>query len=275
METTGGIIKIRVLKSGEITIDGSPTTMGDLEQFLPVAKAQKKTIWYYRDLAGAGPGPEAMQILKMIVDNKLPVSLSSNPDFSDYVDLEGKVHPRAEVLPEPPNVEEIFEKARQDSKAGKEVAVLRPDRVRLMIATPPRSMVPEAAIKGVESIVPSSSQRNIVVIADTTFAAGKQMPGLAEANQAIPFFGLLMGFACIGHAVWIFEGSAGALAAGCRDADLLVVDSGILPRLMKGWEGLAPVTMRNANIVVHDRTTHKLMVVKTAGATKGRLEFPN
>jgi hypothetical protein len=49
--------------------------------------------------------------------------------------------------------------------------------------------------------------------------------------QAIPFFGFLLGFAAIGHRVWVFEGHSSALQAGCREADLLIVDGGILPFL--------------------------------------------
>ena len=36
---------------------------------------------------------------------------------------------------------------------------------------------------------------------------------------------MLMGFACIGHSVWIFDGSADVFESGCREADVLIVDS--------------------------------------------------
>jgi len=73
-----------------------------------------------------------------------------------------------------------------------------------------------------------------------------------------------MGFACIGHAVWIFEGHPTALNAGCRESDLLIVDSGMLPFLSKDWIQVAQNVMCNKEIYLHDRATFRLirMVVK-------------
>lgn len=62
---------------------------------------------------------------------------------------------------------------------------------------------------------------------------------LQSAAQTVPFLGILMGFASIGHSVWIFEGHASALEAGCRDADVLIVDGGMVPHLMEEWEQVA------------------------------------
>ena len=78
--------------------------------------------------------------------------------------------------------------------------------------------------------MPSSVKRNIAVIANTELQAVTK-----EISKAIPFVGMLMGFAYIGHAVWIFEGHPDALEAGCRDADVLIVDGGMAPFLSKDW----------------------------------------
>ena len=51
------------------------------------------------------------------------------------------------------------------------------------------------------------------------------------------------------------------LAAGCRDADLLLVDGGMLPFLAENWAATAMGVMRNKEIYVHDRDTYKLMRV--------------
>jgi hypothetical protein len=54
-------------------------------------------------------------------------------------------------------------------------------------------------------------KRNIAAIAYT------ELSGLrSDISKTIPFFGILLGFAYIGHAVWIFEGHGSALVAGCR-----------------------------------------------------------
>jgi hypothetical protein len=82
---------------------------------------------------------------------------------------------------------------------------------------------------------------------------------LQAASRAIPFFGLLMGFASLGHAVWIFDAKASSLPkVGCRDADVVIVDGACRPTLAAGWQASAQETMRGKQILVHDRETHQL-----------------
>lgn len=74
----------------------------------------------------------------------------------------------------------------------------------------------------------------------------------------------LLAFAYIGHAVWVFEGHFSALAAGCRDADLLLVDGGLVPFLQPDWIKVVSPVMRNPEIYVHDRATYALKKVTAA-----------
>ena len=67
-----------------------------------------------------------------------------------------------------------------------------------------------------------------------------------------------MGLSYIGHAVWLFEGHASALAAGCRDADVLFVDGEMVSHLQVDWVQVAASTMRHKEIYVHDRKTFAL-----------------
>ena len=70
-----------------------------------------------------------------------------------------------------------------------------------------------------------------------------------------PFLGLLLGLAYIGHSVWIFEGHPSALAAGCRNADVLIVDGDMVPHLQEDWTAVASSVMRHREIYVHDRAS--------------------
>ena len=121
-------------------------------------------------------------------------------------------------------------------------------------------------------MIPSAVKRNVVAIAYTGFATGAAVPSLQDASKSVPFLGILMGLSYMGHSVWIFEGHASALAAGCRDADVLIVDSGMRPFLHAGWEEEASKVMRNANILFHDRATFQLRVIRKVGSS-GALEF--
>jgi hypothetical protein len=94
-------------------------------------------------------------------------------------------------------------------------------------------------------------------------------------SRAIPFLGLLMGLSYLGHAVWIFEGHPSALAAGVREADILIVDSAMAGFLSPGWQDTAAAAMRNANLLMVDRATMQLGVLRKIGAGQGKLEFPN
>jgi hypothetical protein len=80
----------------------------------------------------------------------------------------------------------------------------------------------------------------------------------ANISKAIPFFGMLLGFAYIGHAVWVFEGHSSALGHGCRNADVLLVDGAMVPFLQLDWQTVASRVMRRPEIYVHDRQTFRL-----------------
>jgi hypothetical protein len=88
------VVKISVLSNGDIFEDGQKVTIDQLATSLQKAKAASGKVWYYREAAGQEPPAVAMQVMKIVVDNGLPISLSTKPDFSDYVDEKGQTHQR-------------------------------------------------------------------------------------------------------------------------------------------------------------------------------------
>jgi|SRR6185369_2715835 hypothetical protein len=251
------ILKVSVLVSGSVLLDGEPISLEALRVKFESLKAQRPVVWYYREAASGEPPPEAMQMMKMVTDNRLPISLSSKPDFSDYVDRKGGLHPRYATW------EGVVGVVREKTTGGKYVGVIRPDRSYLLIAPPPKGSVPAQMVQMMEKMVPPRPPRTIVAIADTYFSwkPGGGIPSLAETGQAIPFFGMLLGLASIGHSVCVFPGTDESLASGCKGADLLVVDDAQIPALATGWKTIAAAVMRGANIVVHDRASFQLTPV--------------
>lgn len=75
-------------------LDGKESTLSEVRKALEGAKAKSGAVWYYRESGKGEPPPQAIEVFKLIVENKLPVSLSTKPDFSDYVDQKGQSHPR-------------------------------------------------------------------------------------------------------------------------------------------------------------------------------------
>ena len=170
--------------------------------------------------------------------------------------------PEVEVVPD---IEAIFAHARQAAAgedapppgpAARHVVVITPGRLLLFQPCPPPGSMPEHEVTAMEQLLSSQTRRKIAVIAYTELSAIQ-----ANLSRAIPFVGLLLGLAYIGHAVWVFEGHPTSLAAGCRDAQVVIVDSSMVPFLQPDWQAVVSGAMRHRSIYVHDRATFRLSPV--------------
>ena len=254
---TSPILKVSVLASGAVLLDGEGVSLTQLREKLLARKADRPVIWYYREAAQGEPPPEAMGVMKMVTENGLPISLCSKPDFSDYVDLKGRSHPRYTSW------ESVVAVVREKVAGGRYVGVIRPDRSYLLIAPPPKDSVPAKMVQMMEKMIPPNPPRTVVALADTYFSwkPGGGIPTLAETGQAIPFFGILLGLATIGHSVYVFPGTDDSLAAGCKGADLMIVDDAQIPALTSDWKATASAALRSPNVLAHNRTTFKFEAV--------------
>lgn len=171
--------------------------------------------------------------------------------------------PRMPEVDRVSNVEEVFDWVRQAARGelpspqpgpeARQVVILTPGRTLMFNACPPPGSMKPELVQIAEGMLPSKVKRNIAVIGYTEL-----MSVPFNAAGQIPFFGFLLGFAYIGHAVWVFEGHPSVLAAGCREADVLFVDGGMVPFLQPDWKEVARAAMRGKDIVVHDRATYRL-----------------
>src|SRR5437867_3010759 len=183
-------------------------------------------------------------------------------------DEHSKIEPRHLHMPEVdelPNIEELFEKARKAAAGdpglapehpGQHVIVVTPGRTLMFQPCPPPGSMPPSQVASIQQMISPKVKRNVAAIAYTELSALT-----SDLSKAVPFFGFLLGFAYIGHAVWVFEGHPSALAAGCRDADVLIVDGSMVPHLQKDWMAIASSVMRTPEIYVHDRATYSLRKV--------------
>lgn len=242
------IIRVSVLKTGELLLDGRPATLSEIELALKEGAQAGAAVWYYREDPGSQEPPAgAMSVMKLIVENRLPVRLCTKPDFSGDVSTEAS------------GLETLFAGIRE--KAARQIVILRPDGKVMMMPSMDPARTPPAAGAAVERMMPSTVKRKVAVIADTAWTLAAA-PTLVTANQAIPFFGLLMGLASIGHAVWIFDAAAvPALVAGCRSADVVIVDSERLASLPSGWHA----AVRGPQILIHDRVSYQLRKFEPPG----------
>ena len=175
---------------------------------------------------------------------------------------EDRFKPRMPEVDVVPKIETRFEQARAAAagqvelppgRSGRNVVVATPGRLLMFLPCPPPGSMPAAQVASIERMVSPAVKRNIAAVTYTELDAVN-----ADAGKTIPFLGFLYGFAYIGHAVWVFEGHETALAAGCRAADVLLVDGGMAPFLPANWQAVARGAMRHPEIYVHDRASYAL-----------------
>jgi hypothetical protein len=88
------VAKVSALASGKFLLNGQPANLAVIETEFKKLKSSNGGVWYYRENPQAEPPPQAMAVIELVVKYKLPVSMSSKPDFSDYIDENGKSRPR-------------------------------------------------------------------------------------------------------------------------------------------------------------------------------------
>jgi hypothetical protein len=257
------VLKIALMADGAIVVDGVLSNLDSLRDSIRSIAQRKGMVWYYREAAHTEAPPQSAEIVKLIIKNRVPVRLSTRPDYSDSVGLDGKPigrdgKPIHQPSPQSPaaSSEDKFELVRTRAAHG-QLVVVRSDGRYLLIPALRTVAVKAEMVATVERMIPSTTKRNVAAIADTTWA-NAETPTLEAASHAVPFFGLLMGFTSIGHSVWLFNGADNVFESGCRQADVLIVDSARVSGLPSDWQCDAATVMRNPEILVHDRTSYQL-----------------
>ncbi len=157
------------------------------------------------------------------------------------------------------DIEDVFKRARaaaaeptQDEEGiyRRQMIIVTPGRLLIGKECPLAGELPSENLAVLEKLIPRKPILQICVITYTLLEALKE-----DMRRAIPFVDYLLGFAALGHSVWVFEGHTSALAAGCRDADLLLVDSGMLPSLEvnANWRQIALSNMKGQEIKLISR----------------------
>ena len=90
------IARVAVYEDGRIELNGAKASVADVrEAFAELAK-RKGVVWYSREAADKEPHPNAMLVVQAVVEARLPVSMSTTPDFSDVVGPDGSIKPRGD-----------------------------------------------------------------------------------------------------------------------------------------------------------------------------------
>ena len=89
-----GTIKISIFRDGSVKIDEVDMELQAAVERIRQADAAQTKALYYCEAGQEKPHPNAMTILKAITDARLPVMLSTEPDFSTVVGPDGQPRPR-------------------------------------------------------------------------------------------------------------------------------------------------------------------------------------
>ena len=91
----GEIAKVKVDRAGRIYLNGRITSLESLKREFSRLRKVDGAVWYHRENPASEPPPQGQAVIQLIIKHQLPVSMSTKPDFSDYVDDKGVSRPRA------------------------------------------------------------------------------------------------------------------------------------------------------------------------------------
>ena len=84
------VLKVAVFAGGRLTVDGTAATIQSLQSSLRAMSEKHGVVWYYREAGQQEPPPVSMEVMKAVVEARLPIRLSSRPDYSDSIGLDGR-----------------------------------------------------------------------------------------------------------------------------------------------------------------------------------------
>ena len=87
-------VEVQVNSAGEIRVDSVLVSLDQVDKRFAKLAGEGGEVWYYREAPLGEPPPNAMRVIELVVKHRLPLSMSSKPDFSDYIDENGQSQPR-------------------------------------------------------------------------------------------------------------------------------------------------------------------------------------
>jgi hypothetical protein len=89
------VLKISILMSGVVLVNGERTMLPLLEPELVALKARGGEVWYFRESTQAYPGRNGLTLFGLLIKHRVPTSLADKADFSD---LEQRETPALEAV---------------------------------------------------------------------------------------------------------------------------------------------------------------------------------
>jgi hypothetical protein len=92
------VLKVRVDLDGKVSIGGEPLNPEQAMMLIVSRQSDRLLIWFQREESRDGrPSPAAKLLLARIHSLGVPISLSSEPDFGDIIERDGRLIERRRV----------------------------------------------------------------------------------------------------------------------------------------------------------------------------------
>ena len=132
------------------------------------------------------------------------------------------------------------------------VVVIAPDGTLVRVPVPTPKAADPTLLRDVRlALAPEGEPVTGQAITAINFTAGIQARARSfhQILELIPNLSHLIGAACLGNTVVVFEGHPGDFPAGVVDMDVLILDDAMVPFLQPDWAAIALRDLRQPRII--------------------------
>jgi hypothetical protein len=136
------------------------------------------------------------------------------------------------------------------------VVLIAPDGTLVNVPVPSQEDADQGLLRDVRrALAPHDEAVTGLTITSINCTSGSQRRArsLQKMLALVPNLSYLVGAAALGNNVVAFEGHANDFAVGCENADLLLLDDGMLPYLREDWAAIALKLLRQPRILLFGR----------------------
>jgi hypothetical protein len=173
------------------------------------------------------------------------------------------------------NLVDLFAHTRSRLAFERPTPTAQPGQRCIAIVTPAREVAvvdgllpgtaPDRFVETARFFLPFNRPLNITAIG---YCGSK--PLKRDDLKRLPFVAAMLSFTYVGHSVVVFEGHSSGFEAALRGADVLMVDSYMLPHLQHDWFAVSrQVLGRNGRVRVFERKTIKILPVVPTSVPPG------
>ena len=142
------------------------------------------------------------------------------------------------------------------SHGNRWVVIIAPDGTLVNVPVPTEEDADQSLLSDVRGAL-APGQEPITELTITSINCTNGVKRLASSFHKmlplVPNLSYLVGAVRLGNTVTAFEGHSRDFAVGCENADMLIVDDGMIPFLQPDWAAVALRTLRQPRIILFGR----------------------